>query len=194
MIVSHPIYGDEVSLRCVVYNAATATWVEVLGDSTQVSLTRGGNVGEAGVTSVEVGSLTINILDVYDPSSVSLLKPNVTIILYIDDPSTFATPRVDGAIFTGNIQDIKTDYFLEGTEQHINIEVYAVDAVSSHTGITVTNLNGEDGFTGTTFNGVANTANGYQRWEDRINDLSTTFAKMEVPTVIISAPVPIYNI
>jgi len=100
----------------------------------------------------------------------------------------------EGAIFTGTIQDIATNYFLDRGEQHVNIVLYAVDAVSSHAGITVTNADGYEGFTGTTFDGVADTADGYQRWEDRINDLSTEFAKTTVPTVIISAPIPIYSI
>lgn len=193
MINPQETYGSNVNLRCAVYNGTS--WVEVLGASTQLSSTRGGTVGIAGIASVDVGSVSINVLDVYDPAIATntLLRPNRPIAVYVDSVS-FATPRTDGAIFTGTIQDIQTNYFYEAGQQHVNITLYAVDAVSSHAGITVTNANGADGFNGTTLNGNANTAYGYQRWEDRINDLSTKFAKTTVPTVTISAPIPIYSI
>lgn len=212
-----PVYGYEndtslianFNVVCEVYNDATSTWEEVLGASTRVSSIRGGNVGVAGLTSVEVGTFSINILDTslngqYDPAQIALLRPNQPIRCYIDDSSVFADPPTDGAIFTGHIQDIATNYFYQpGTQtQYVNVTIYAADAVSSHAGITVTTGvvdNGtakEPGFIGTTFNGTADTAAGYQRWEDRINDLSTGFAASStpVPTVVINSPDPIYSI
>lgn len=192
MIVNSPVYGDNISLRCAVLKSGA--WIELLGTSTRVSSERGGSAGIAGLASVEVGTMTINVLDAADPAISSTLFPNQPIVVYIDDPSVFATPLTDGAIFTGTIQDISTNYFFEKGIKHTNVVIYAVDAVSTHAGITVTNSDGDGGFTGTTFNGVANTANGYQRWEDRINDLSTQFKKTVVPTVVISAPIPIYTI
>jgi len=193
MIVSTPIYGAQVNLRVAVYNPLTSAWVEILGTSTTLNATRGGAVGIAGIASVEVGTFSINILDALDPSQVTLLFPNQRIVAYVDDDSAFTTPLTDGAIFTGNIQDISTNYFFVNGTQHVNVVIYATDAVSSHTGITVTNLTGQEGFTGTTLNGVANTANGFQRWEDRINDLTDTF-QPTVPNVTISSPEPIYSI
>jgi hypothetical protein len=178
MIIAHPTYSDEVNLRCAVYDGSV--WVEVLGVSTQLSATRGGTVGIAGIASVDVGTMSVNILDAFDPTQTSLLAPNRPIVVYVGD--------ITSPIFTGTVQDISTNYFYESGKQHVNIVVYAVDAVSSHAGITV------PGFTGTTLNGVANAADGYQRWEDRINDLSAAYAQADVPAVVISGPVPIYSI
>jgi hypothetical protein len=193
MIVNSPVYGDNINLRCAV-EVLPDTWIEILGTSTMLQSQRGGSVGVAGIASVDVGTMSINVLDALDPATVAVLAPNQSIVVYVDDAEVFPDTLVDGAVFTGTIQDISTDYFYEKGEQHINVVIYAVDAVSTHAGITVTNEDGTGGFTGTTFNGVADTANGYQRWEDRINDLSTEFAKTAVPTVIISAPIPIYTI
>lgn len=190
MIVSHPIYGDEINLRCSIQDKVTSAWQEVLAESTQVSITRGGDAGDAGTTTTDVGTMSLNILDVYspsDPTYATLLSPGANIVLYINEG---AVPMTTGAIFTGTIQDISTNYFYENGKQHMNVTLLAVDAVSSHSGITV------DGFTGTNITlptGVQR-AFGFQRWEDRINDLSTAYAKTTVPTVIISAPVPVYNI
>ena len=86
-----------------------------------------------------------------------------------------------------------TNYFFEKGVKHANIVIYAVDAVSSHAGITVVNDTGQEGFTGSTFNGTANLKYGYQRWEDRINDLNNTFAPT-VPDVVINGPIPVYTL
>lgn len=198
MITPHEVYGDEVNLRCVVYNGTT--WVEVLGASTQLTSTRGGTVGVAGIASVDVGTASINVLDVYDPFSGStLLRPNRAIAVYVDS-TAFGTPRTDGAIFTGVIQDIQTNYFFEAGKQHVNITIYAVDAVSSHAGVTVTNTDGYEGFTSSNITvtpGTVIKASGYQRWEDRVNELSAAFATplgLSVPTVSVSAPTTVYSI
>jgi len=193
VIVNSPVYGDNINLRCAV-QVAGGVWVDLLGTSTLVTSQRGGSAGIAGIASVEVGTMSINVLDAADPAVTNTLYPNQPIVVYVNDDSAFAVPLTDGAIFTGTIQDISTNYFFEKGQKHVNVVIYAVDAVSVHAGITVTNEDGDGGFTGTTFNGVANTANGYQRWEDRINDLSTAFKKTVVPTVVISAPIPIYSI
>lgn len=197
MIVNSPVYGESISLR--VAFQYMGTWLEVLADSTLLTIERGGSPAVAGGSSVDVGTLSISLLDVYDPSQVAILSPNRTIVAYVDDISVFPNPKVDGAIFTGTIQDIATDYFFDNGTKHVNVVITAVDAVSVHTGITVTNTDGYEGFTGTNRTVTVNptvtvAANGYQRWEDRINEISTQFAKTTVPTVIVSSPVPIYNI
>jgi len=190
LIPKRPVSGSEVNLKVVVWNGST--WVPILGDATEATSVRGGSVGIAGIASVEVGSFSINILDMYDPAQTALLSPNQDIVVYVDNPE-FATPRTDGAIFTGKIQDIQTNYFLYKGKQHVNVGIYAVDAVSSHAGITVTNDYEEPGVTSTRFNGTTGIRRGYQRWEDRVNQLAG-LAKTTVPSVTISSPTPIYNI
>jgi hypothetical protein len=196
MIVSHPIYGEEVNLRCAVYDTVADEWVEVLADSTLLTIERGGDPDVAGGSSVDVGTLSINLLDILDPMQVDMLKPNQDIIAYIDE-QTYTDSLVDGAIFTGNIQDISTDYFFERGTKHVNVVILAVDAVSSHSDITVTNTDDEEGFTGefrTTTPGTQVASTGYQRWEDRINELSTQFAKTPVPEVETGQPIIVYSI
>jgi hypothetical protein len=195
MIVNHPIYGEEVNLRCAVYDTVTTAWVEVLADSTLLTIERGGEPDVAGGSSVDVGILSISLLDILDPMQVDMLKPNQAIIAYIQD-DTYDDSRVDGAIFTGNIQDISTDYFFERGTKHVNVVIMAVDAVSSHSDITVTNTDDEEGFTGefrTTTPGTQVASTGYQRWEDRINELSTQFAKTPVPEVEVGTPTVVYS-
>tara|TARA_R110000822_G_scaffold123979_2_gene258495 strand:+ start:57 stop:614 length:558 start_codon:yes stop_codon:yes gene_type:complete len=185
MINNIPVYNY---MKCAVYNSVTSLWVDILADGIEVAATRGGDLGLAGIASVDVGSLSLRLLDVYDPAQVAFLKPNMPIVLYNNDPS-FATPRTTGAIFTGMVQDINATYELDDLGKfRTYVNIYAADSVSSHTNIPI------NGFKGTTFNGVINTANGYQRWEDRIRDLNTQYARSTITNPTISANVEVYSI
>jgi len=126
-INEQPVY-DWVDVR--VLNKSTGVPTAILADGITVRIQRGNDAGIAGIASVEVGSAVISLMDpttpIYDPTTTSLLQPNMPIEVYKKGDD--ATP-----IFTGVVLDLATRYEFHPIFRSTlvtYVDIYAVDAVS----------------------------------------------------------------
>lgn len=127
LIIEEPVY-EFVDVR--VLNKSTGVPTTILANGITASITRGNEAGVAGIASVEVGSATITLKDpetpLYDPTTTSLLQPNMPIEVYKKGDT--ALP-----IFTGVILDLATRYEFHPIFRNqlvTYVDIYAVDAVS----------------------------------------------------------------
>jgi hypothetical protein len=188
------IYADNYIyeyLRAAYWNGVE--WTEMLSTGLSVSLSRGGSLGAAGQVSVDAGSMNLRLLN--STGLIGDIKPGTIVCIYNGSseftPNLLAFAGLDTAsIFTGKVQDIAVSYELNKTTRALDsfTGIYAVDAVASHSNIQV------PGFKGTTYNNVSDAANGYQKWEDRIRDLNTQFAKETIIPPVYSGSVEVYSI
>jgi hypothetical protein len=138
-----------------VKNKTTGVWTDIVADAITVRCSRGGTIGLANLSSVDVGTAFIRLKNVYDPAIVSFLEPNMTI--QIRNKTDLAV----GTVFTGTIEDVESKYERANnfSDEIITfVDIFAVDAVAQ-----VAN---------TSVNGVITTA-GYQNWTQRIATLNT---------------------
>jgi hypothetical protein len=126
-INEQPVY-DWVDVR--VLNKTTGSPTLILADGITVRIQRGNDAGIAGIASVEVGSAIISLMDpatpIYDPTTTSLLQPNMPIEVYEKGDPTVP-------IFTGVILDLATRYEFHPIFRDTlvtYVDIYAVDAVS----------------------------------------------------------------
>lgn len=172
MILEQPVF-NYLNLR--VKNKDTGVWTEVLADAITVTCQRGGTLGVAGITSVDVGNLAVTLKNVLDPAIIPFLEPQMELQLY---NKLSATPEI-GSIFLGTIDDISTEYRLINNDEIVTlVSIYASDAVQAHANSTVP--------------GVKTTA-GFHSWEERIAYLDT-FAKTELIIPDAEATTLVYSI
>jgi len=154
-------------LRVRVQNTTTLVWTEIMSEGNELQIERGGTVGILGLGSVNAGTLSMTLFNSLDPAVVSTLKPGMPIQVY---STQFPTPDA-GSIYLGNIVDLNSAYFMNIRDFDIDtyVTITAVDAVQSHSNIFVP--------------GVITTA-GFQRWEERIDDLEPyAITPVDVPAI-----------
>ena len=137
----------------------TLVWKEYLGAVNSMSTNRGG-AQRGAATSLNVGMLSIRIINAADPFTDVAIKPNSAIRVTAAHP--LAIPAiVAGAsanIFTGTIQDVFMNYDNKG---NTFVTIIAADGVQS--------VNNTVLFGATSSSGL-----GYETWSQRINQLCTS--------------------
>jgi len=183
-----PVY-DWVEVR--VLNKSTGVPTAIIADAITASIQRGNDAGIAGIASVEVGSALITLIDpptaLYDPTTTSLLQPNMPIEVYKRGDDTIP-------IFTGVILDLATRYTtlntypgrLAPTQNYTDtvrtyIDVYAVDAVSEWGGKV---------YSDSTYpiSGATTEPSTSETWQNRITRIKDSLATIYTNNSVINAP------
>lgn len=137
-------------------------WTGYLGVATSARFRRGGKRAGLAVE-IQVGTLTIVLLNAGDPEDEPEINPNVPIRV---------RSKEDGSImFTGVILDVDVEDRLDKNRGLVNsyVTIHAVDAVQAHANTT-------------RYGAIA--AGGYERWEERIRRLSlSSLAPVNAPEV-----------
>jgi len=163
-------------LQVRVQDKTTLAWTDIAAEATNIKSDRGGNINYGGIVTVDAGTVSIRLKNVYDPAVVNFLSPEMKLQVY---NSTFDTPDA-GSIFLGTIDDIETDYVFNSVTNNMDayVSIYASDAIASHTNRSIIGIS---------------TTSGFQRWEERIETLADkSITEVVIPTV--DADVPIYAI
>jgi hypothetical protein len=141
-------------LRVKVKDKVTGVYTDIMSAGNEIQIERGGTVGVLGLDSINAGILSMTLYNSLDPAVVSTLSPGMEILVHSTQFATIGP----GTIYSGNIVDINSSYFMNTRDFDIDtyVTITAVDAVQSHANVTVP--------------GITTTA-GFQRWEERIDTL-----------------------
>ena len=177
-IIEQPIY-NYVDVR--VLDKVTGDPTELLANGITMQIQRGNDAGVAGLASVEVGSALITLLDpaipVYDPTTTSLLQPNMVIEVYQQGDPT-------NPIFTGVILDLSTRYQFDPvfTDKLLTyVDIYAVDAVSEWGGKVYPDSSYP-------VSGVSGEPATSEPWSDRITRIKDSLATVFDNNSVINPP------
>ncbi len=131
-------------------------WVPWLAKASSVEVNRGGKRNGA-TSTVDVGILTLVLVNAGDPLAGGQLTPNMPARLTL----TTVTPALP--IFTGNILDVDTAYALNKKTGKLStyVTVTIVDAVAAHTNVT-------------RYGAVTAGGAGYESWANRIIRLAAS--------------------
>lgn len=150
---------------------ASVTWTPYLGGATEVDIKRGGK--RSGVSlSIDVGTLTMTLLNVGDPRTDGAMRPNTPIRVKLKSTGK--------ELFTGRLLDVDMTHVFDKTTATFNtyVNVTAVDGVTDHAN---------------TKRSGAIAPGGYETWETRIRRLSMS-SRAPIAAPAIAAPAPLYTL
>lgn len=147
------------------------TWTPYAGFATSVSADRGGK--RAGVVNtVDVGTLTIVLLDAGDPDDTPNMTPNT--------PVRLISVVTGEPVFTGSISDIDMIHEIDKTTNRIRtyVTIQATDNVQTHAN---------------TIRYGAIVSGGFERWEARIVRLAGS-SQAPIDPPVVDAPIVRYSL
>jgi hypothetical protein len=152
-------------------NNTPTTWTAYLGAAVDVSIRRGGQRRGA-ATTIDVGTLTMTLLNTGDPRTDAAVRPNTSIRV--------RSKATGAALFTGRILDVDMIHRSNKSTGKFDrfVTLTAVDSVTSHANTKRYGAIASDGF---------------ETWEERITRLARS-SRVPVQTPATPAPRVLYSI